>query len=348
MKTLRVRIKDKHRPLLLKWAGSVNFVWNYLNELSNRAIVDKGVFLSDFDMHVYTVGASKEMGLHSHTLSKIAAQYVASRRKAKKIKLAWRKSSGTRRSLGWVPFNVKAVKFKDGRLYHNGNYLSIWDSYGLDKYEMKSGCFSEDARGNWYLNVCVESPHSSNVGTEAIGVDLGLKDTATCSDGTRMAAGRYYRDSEEKLAASQRAGHKKRTRAIHRKIANRRKDALHKFTTTLISRCGLIVIGDVSSKKLVKTAMAKSVLDSGWGQFKTMLGYKCDNAGVVLKVVNEAYTTQTCSACGSLPTSRPKGIAGLGIREWTCSDCGAVHDRDVNAARNILALGHGRLPEGIH
>ncbi|WP_375136358.1 zinc ribbon domain-containing protein [Azohydromonas australica] len=63
--------------------------------------------------------------------------------------------------------------------------------------------------------------------------------------------------------------------------------------------------------------------------------------------VNEAFSTQTCSACGSLPAQRPRGIAGLGMREWTCGDCGAVHDRDVNAARNILAAGHGRLAGGI-
>ncbi|HKM27168.1 MAG TPA: transposase, partial [Thiopseudomonas sp.] len=130
--------------------------------------------------------------------------------------------------------------------------------------------------------------------------------------------------------------------------ANRRKDALHKFSRTLVNRCGEIYVGNVSSLKLVKTKMAKSVLDAGWGQLKTMLKYKCDHAGIVFKEVNEAYTTQTCSNCGALPDSRPKGIAGLGIRGWTCCACGVTHDdRDVNAAKNILAVGHGRLAVGI-
>ncbi|MDY7220131.1 transposase [Denitrificimonas sp. JX-1] len=102
-------------------------------------------------------------------------------------------------------------------------------------------------------------------------------------------------------------------------------------------------MGNASSLKLVKTTMAKSVLDAGWGQLKTMLDYKCAHAGIVFKEIDEAYTTQTCSSCGSLPESKPKGIAGLGIREWTCSGCGVTHDRDINAARNILAAGHGRL-----
>jgi IS605 OrfB family transposase len=146
---------------------------------------------------------------------------------------------------------------------------------------------------------------------------------------------------------AQRAHKKKRVRAIHAKIANRRKDAIHQFTTNLVKNNAAIFVGDVASVKLVKTRMAKSTLDASWSSLKTALEYKCHQAGVVFEEVNEAYSTQTCSACGALPQSRPKGIAGLGIREWTCSECGAVHDRDVNAARNILALGHERLAGGI-
>ena len=179
-----------------------------------------------------------------------------------------------------------------------------------------------------------------------MGIDLGLKTTATCSDGTELEASCFYRGLEEKLATAQRANNKKHVKTIHAKIANRRKDSLHKFSRKLVNRCGLIVVGNVSSLKLVKTKMAKSVLDAGWGQLKTMLDYKCAHAGIVFKAVNEAYTTQTCSSCGLRPNSRPKGIAGLGIREWTC-ECGVTHDRDVNAAKNILALGHERLAVGI-
>lgn len=95
-----------------------------------------------------------------------------------------------------------------------------------------------------------------------------------------------------------------------------------------------------------KTKIAKSVLGAGWGQLKTMLDYKCAHPGIVFKDVNEAYTTQSCGYCDALPDSRPKGIAGLGIREWTC-ECGVTHNRDVNATKNILAVGHGRLAVGI-
>ena len=102
-----------------------------------------------------------------------------------------------------------------------------------------------------------------------------------------------------------------------------------------------------SMNKLVKTKMAKSVLDAGWGQLRAMLEYKSRWAGVVYMEINENYTTQTCSCCGAITANSPKGRAGLRIREWTCTGCGALHDRDINAAKNILALGHERLAVGI-
>jgi len=113
----------------------------------------------------------------------------------------------------------------------------------------------------------------------------------------------------------------------------------------LVHAYDIILVGNVSAAALVKTPHAKSVLDAGWSAFRTMLRYKCDFAGSTFAEVDEAFSTQTCSACDS--RSGPKGIAGLGIREWTFSECVTVHDRKVNAAKNILAAGRRRLAEGI-
>ncbi|HGP3143562.1 TPA: RNA-guided endonuclease InsQ/TnpB family protein [Pseudomonas aeruginosa] len=265
-KTLQVRVRDKHAPLLRQMARSVNFVWNYLNELSHRSIRERGVFLSAFDLHPYTKGAGKELGLHSQTLQCVAAEYVTRRKQFRKRRLNWRKSGGARRSLGWVPFNTGAASWKNGQVFHNGNCFKVWDSYGLGQYRFRSGSFSEDARGRWYFNVVVELDTQLLNGQGAVGIDLGLKDVATCSDGQRLENGRFYRGLESKLAIAQRASKKARVRAIHAKIANRRKDALHKFSRSLVERCNTIIVGDVSPQKLVKTKMAKSVLDAGWGQ----------------------------------------------------------------------------------
>uniref|UniRef100_UPI003AF83C08 RNA-guided endonuclease InsQ/TnpB family protein n=3 Tax=Thiolapillus sp. TaxID=2017437 RepID=UPI003AF83C08 len=229
-----------------------------------------------------------------------------------------------------------------------GHYFRVWDSYDLADYEFRAGSFVQDARGRWYFSVSVEYQPNATPSRKAVGVDLGLKDTATCSDGTKLEAGRFYRGLEDALGKAQRANKPHRVQAIHAKIRNRRKDAIHKFTTHLAERYGVIFVGDVSSAKLVKTKMAKSVLDAGWHQLKTQLKYKAIARSGVFEEVNEAYSTQVCSCCGAKPDSSPKGRAGLGIRHWICSECGAEHDRNINAAKNILAAGgHPRLDGGI-
>jgi putative transposase len=345
-KTLKVRVKDKHVKLLNGMARSVNFVWNYINELSARSIKERGKFLSAYDMHPYTKGAGKELGLHSQSLQCIAAEYVTRRKQFKKAKLNWRKSNGVRRSLGWIPVNTGQAKWKNGQVFHNGHYFSIWDSYGLSGYKFRSASFNEDARGRWYFNVVVDVDAEAAEGESSVGIDLGCKESATDSNGEGVT-GRIYRAFEADLGIAQRAKNKKRVKAIHAKIANKRKDDLHKYSRKLVNNNAAIFVGNVNSLGLAKTKMAKSVLDAGWGMLKTMLEYKCDHAGIVFEEVNEAYTTQTCSCCGCISGNSPKGRAGLRIREWTCAECGALHDRDVNAAKNILAVGHDRLAVGI-
>ncbi|MGB3917868.1 MAG: transposase, partial [Thiothrix litoralis] len=265
----------------------------------------------------------------------------------KKDKLRWRISGGSQRSLGWIPLKSGAVVWKDGQVRYNKHFFKVWDSYGLSQYAFRSGSFSEDARGRWYFNVVVQVEVVTNESQTAIGIDLGLKTTATCSDGTVLERQQRYRNLEVKLGKAQRANQKRRVKAIHAKIKHQRKDDTHKFTTALVQQHGVIFVGNVSSAGWAKTKMAKSVLDAGWFMLKTQLKYKAIARSVVFAEVNEAYSTQTCSCCGNLSANSPKGRAGLGIREWMCADCGTLHDRDVNAARNILAAGHSRLAGGI-
>jgi len=124
---------------------------------------------------------------------------------------------------------------------------------------------------------------------------------------------------------------------MHRRIRRRRQDACHKFSRRMIAQYQNIFVGDVSSLKLVKTPFAKGVLDSGWGMLKRMLQYKGEHAGRFVIIVCERKTTQVCSTCGAL--SGPRGLRQLAVRAWECARCGERHDRDVNAARNILLLG---------
>lgn len=343
-RVLRLRLRDRHAKYLTSLAGEVNLVWNYCNEISQKILEREHRWCDTGDLHFLTKGAGKEgLRLHSQTIQAINEEYVTRRKQFKKRRLNWRVSNpkSARRSLGWIPFKKPAVKFSQGQFFLAGVPLGfIRDSYGLKDYELGSGNISEDSCGRWYLNVTVKvkkQPKTAAVQGEALGIDLGLKDLMTGSNGLQVEAQQFYRDLEPKLAVAQRAGKKNRVRALHTKIANRRKDHLHKLSTALVQRCGAIFVGDVNAQALAQTRMAKSVLDAGWGQFKTMLQYKCDDAGVWLKEIDERYSTQDCHACGS--RSGPKGREGLKVREWTCPDCGTQHGRDLNAALNIRQRG---------
>ena len=339
-RTLKIRVKDKHAVLLQRMATQVNQVWNFCNETSSRSIRERSTWLSGFDLQKYTNGFSKCDGvlIGSKTIQQVCEEYVTRRKQFKKAKLRWRvsnpKSSG--RSLGWIPFKSGALVYANGQIQFAGHRLSLWDSYGLSNYKLRAGNFNQDSRGRWYLNVVVQIPSVASAGTRSVGMDLGVKTAVTTSDGQKLE-GHWYRDQEEALARAQRAKKKDRVRAIHAKIANQRKDALHKFSHAMVSQYGAIFVGNISSQWMLKTSSAKGTLDASWSRLKIMLEYKSQQAGVIFEVVNEAYTTQTCSCCGNIPSSSPKGRAGLRVREWTCSDCGAHHDRDVNAAINILA-----------
>lgn len=344
IKTLRVRIKDKHAKELDALACECNMVWNYVNELSYKHTQRTGKFFGAYDIHKYTVGAKKEgLKIHSQTVQEVAEWYVNRRKQFKKSKLRWRVSRGSRKSLGWIPFKVGTVAYKNGQLRYAGKFFSLWDSYGLGDCKLRSGSFSQDARGRWYANICVEVGCRKSEGTSLVGIDLGLKDFATLSNGEKIEAQRIYRGAEQKLAIAQRANKTQRVKAIHAQIANRRKDFLHKLSTKLVKENGAIFVGNVNAAGLAKTKMAKSVLDAGWTTFRTMLQYKCDHAGVLFEEVNEAFSTVTCSACGS--RSGPSGLEGLRIRRWSCQ-CGTSHDRDVNSAKIIAARGLSSLAEG--
>lgn len=354
-RVLRVRVKDKHAAFLTCLAREVNLVWNYCADLQQRVWARERKFLSGFDFWPYLKGCTRgdeTLSLPVQTVQETAEQYARSRRQHGKVRLAWRKSGGARRSLGWIPFKVRTVRYQSGQVWLAGRWLSLCDSWGLGDFgELRGGSFSEDARGRWYLNVCVDVPEF--VGPQVppalpqleVGVDLGLKQLAAISDGKLIGAPHFYRELEGALALAQRAGKKDRVRAIHAKITNRRKDFLHKCSTALVKRSSAIFVGNVSASSMARSKNAKSVLDAGWSALRTMLRYKCDRAGVWFDEVDEAYSTQTCSRCKS--RTGPQGREGLGIREWTCSGCGATHGRDVNAARNILAVGHDRLVAGI-
>jgi len=342
MRTLRLKVKREGYAWLNKAATEVNQVWNYSNEVGHKAARPfAGVprWLSGFDLDKLTAGAAPYFEhIGSDTIQRVNAELATRRKQFKKPKLRWRVSSGPKRSLGWIPFKAVQLKRRGNALRFSGKTFRVFEREHLENCKWKCGCFAQDAVGDWWLCLPVEKAVSqAPAPLDAVGIDLGLKDTATTSDGERLLAGHFYRGIEQKIAQAQRRGHKRQAKRLHRQAARRRKDALHKFSRRIVEKYQFIAIGDVSSLKLVKTRMAKSVLDAGWGMLKTQLQYKGEDAGRCVRIVNERYTTQECSSCKA--RTGPSGLDSLVVRSWVCSGCGGIQDRDVNAAVNILFVG---------
>jgi putative transposase len=338
-RTLRLKVRTESYAWLNAAAIEVNVVFNYCNETSLKAATradTKRMWMSGFDLCGLTAGASRYYDkIGADTIQSICNHYAQKRQAARRLKLRWRASRGARRSLGWIPFKAASLKRKGVCLRFAGKCFRVFETERLEGIKWQGGCFAQDAVGDWWLCLPVKVQAEEAVAPEeAVGVDLGLKDIAVTSDDGRLLAGRWTHEYAQKLASAQRHGHKRQAKRIHRKAARCRADALHKFSRKLVDRYQKIVVGDVSSLKLVRTRMAKSVLDSSWGMLKNFLEYKSQQAARTFEVVNERNTSVTCSTCGAL--SGPRGVNGLIVRSWICRDCGELHDRDVNAARNIL------------
>jgi putative transposase len=179
-RVLRLRLKDKHAKFLRDLAREVNFVWNYCNELQITVFNREHRFLSGYDFAKFTRGATKEgLHLHSQTVQAIAEEYATRRRQFRKVRLRWRRSTGSRCSLGWIPFKKTAIQAAHGQVKFAGRWLSLWDSYGLDAYAIRVASLCEDARGRWYLNACVAVPVTESTARSStrreLGIDLGWR-----------------------------------------------------------------------------------------------------------------------------------------------------------------------------
>lgn len=340
MLTFRYRVKDATSGKHLQRLGwSVNTVWNFCNEVSMLAWRRDKCWLSAFELINLCVGSGAELGLHSDTISEICRAYVAKRVAAKKRRLKWR---SRKRSLGWIPFKARFLKIDGDSIKYLKRRFRFWLSRPINGI-VKIGSFTQDARGRWYVNFQCEVEDSGvPTGQTEIGIDLGLTNQLWCSDRDEPCSRENLtRQHKDTLAMAQRAHKKKRVKSIHAKIANTREDWAHKATTAIVSRAKLIVVGNVSSTKLSKTRMAKSIYDAGWGHLRTCLKYKASRLGVIYSEVNEAWSSVTCADC--LQRTGPRGLGALGVREWVCTACGLLHNRDHNASRNILRLGRETL-----
>jgi putative transposase len=209
---------------------------------------------------------------------------------------------------------------------------------------------SRDSDGRWYVTFTVDAadPELLAETGRAIGIDLGVTNFATTSQGDKIANPRHLERKARNLARYQRrmvrcgngsanrAKAKAKVARAHRKVRYARRDFLHRASTRLVRENDMIVIEDLNVLGMVRNrSLARVISDCGWGEFRRQLAYKCQRYGRRLVVIDRWYpSSKTCSACGHLLAQ-----LSLSTRQWTCPSCGAWHDRDVNAAKNILAAG---------
>ena len=252
-------------------------------------------------------------------------------------------------------YTRSGFRYQDGQLYlakTSSPLAFAWSWPGVDpaSLEPSTVTVSRDPCGRWYVSFAVDVPEPAPLPPAGalVGVDLGIKDFAVTSDGQKIPHPRSLARRERSLARYQRrlarcqkgsanrAKAKAKVARAHRKVRASRADFLHRTSARLVRDHDVIVIEDLAIKNMVRNhSLAKAISDCGWGEFRRQLQYKAARAGRRLIVINRFYpSSKTCSACGHLLTE-----LSLKTRHWTCPSCGTRHDRDVNAAKNILAAG---------
>jgi putative transposase len=261
----------------------------------------------------------------------------------------------SRRSRQSAHYTRSAFRLKDGVLYLAKvatplKFVWTWPEVDVAALASKMVIVSREPDGRWYVTFTVEAaaPEPMVATGHEVGIDLGVKDLAVTSDGDRIANPRHLERKARALARYQRRmarcrkGSANRRKAAakvvraHRKVRNARRDFLHRASTRLVRSADVIMVEDLAVKNMIKNRrLAGAISACGWGEFRRQLEYKCARYGRDLIAVDRWYpSSKTCSACGYLLPE-----LSLSTRRWTCPECRTRHDRDINAAKNILAAG---------
>ncbi|MFF4145127.1 RNA-guided endonuclease InsQ/TnpB family protein [Streptomyces sp. NPDC001698] len=249
-------------------------------------------------------------------------------------------------------YTSSAFRFRDGKLTlakMSQPLAIVWSRSLPEGAKPSTVTVSQDAAGRWFVSMLCEDPTIRPLPTAdgAVGIDVGLDHLLTLSTGEKVANPRHERKDRSRLAKAQRdlsrkaKGSANRARArrkvarIHARIRDRRQDLLHQLTTRLVRENQTLVIEDLTVRNMVSNrSLARAISDAAWREFRSMLEYKAAWYGREVIAVDRFFpSSKLCSACGALQESLP-----LHVRTWTCA-CGTTHDRDVNAAKNLLAAG---------
>ena len=347
-------------------AGSCRWLWNRLVALQQETYKKDKAFVFRFDMQKLLPGLKKEFPW----LAETSAQTL--QRVCRNVDLALRKSF--KEGAGFPRFKVRgltkeAFYVTNQELVLEGNYARLpkigqvkFRGGRLPEGKLMSGTVSFDGDAWWLSVQCEVQIQTETIPVEpdtAIGVDLGLKELAVVSDGRRFATPKHLRHalrrlrraqrrlSRRKKGSSNRLKAKAEVRRIHRQVANRRADFVHKTTRELVDGASLVVLETLNVKGMVRNKhLALSIGDAAWGELARQVAYKADWAGVaIVRAGRFEASTQTCFCCGE----RKIGAAKLTLsqRIFRCESCGHEADRDLNAAQVLRRIGLARIGDAI-
>jgi putative transposase len=247
-------------------------------------------------------------------------------------------------------FNLRGGELLLAKMTAPVRFVWSWPGADLTTLDPAMVIISREPDGRWYVTFTIdtEAPEPLEQTGRVVGVDLGVTDLAVTSAGDRIANSRHLERRARSLARYQRrmarcqkgsANRKKaqlKVARAHRRVRHARRDFLHRASTHLVRTADLIVIEDLAVRNMVRNRhLARAISDCGWGEFRRQLAYKCERYGRRLVVIDRWYpSSKTCSVCGHLLAD-----LSLSTRHWRCPSCGTRHDRDINAAQNILAAG---------
>ncbi|MCX6778180.1 MAG: transposase [Candidatus Micrarchaeota archaeon] len=318
-------------------------LWNNLLGANKKRYGEEGTFISKLEMQRMV----KNSGLHSQV-----AQTLSHRLHNALWRMVKLKKQG--KSCGFPRF--KSFDRMKSLLYPQSGFslgkklkVTTFGEIPIRKHreikgKIKTLTLKRESSGKWFSIFCFQEEKGQpkqNSG-EKVGIDLGLSNFAALSDGKIIGNPRHFRKHEKRLASSQRrlsrcensSRNRKRAKLkvarVHERIANCRRDFLHKLSSELVNSYSFIALENLKSKEMAKRNFGKSIYDAGWSRFASMLAYKAEGAGCKIEFVNPENTTKECSSCGAVVEKE------LSERTHACPFCGLFLDRDINAARNIL------------